>query len=412
MKTDEKTTTKTKPKAEKPQPKSVARIAPDVAFIKRYVNLHKKTKTKRQIFDFIRAIQKAIVEEVLRKTDRYAPQIQSIQRQLMACYKEMGRSIKIKLNERTLQQYKAIAESVVVSNSVKIFKDFLRFRASPDLDTAESILLKCETPTTDLEKSVVNSLTNYIKKGTCRISEQALNGIYQAVGETPTEKKGVKKNVVQNANVIVNSLDFAEMEFETLPFTGDFERLIGTPTANFVAMVFGSPGGGKTTLCLMLAEYLCNNHDKQAIFSTIEEGINHTFQAKLKRIKAAHKNLSIANHLPENLEPFDVIILDSVNKFGFDSKKLHSLRQEYPEKIWIWIFQTTKNGLFKGEQEYEHDCDVVVKVLGGVATTEDQKNRFGGHDTLVVYTKETKTEIEMAEEIEEETLPPKTKKKR
>ena len=96
-------------------------------------------------------------------------------------------------------------------------------------------------------------------------------------------------------------------------------------------------------------------------------------------------NPNIAEHLPKNLDPFDVIILDNVNTFGFDSAALRSLCKKYLDKIFIWIFQTTKNGMFRGSQEYQHDCDVAIEVKNGVATTENHKNRFGANGTFEIF---------------------------
>gem|GEM_PF-970732 len=369
-------------KPEKPKPKEIEKIPADVAFIKRYANFHKKTKTKKQVWDLLKAIQKAIAEKVLRKSDKYSQHIEHIQKQLTKCYRTMGNSIAVQLDEKAYEQYKTIANSLVVSDSVKMFKAFLRFHSNPDDKVAREILTKAISPKTNLEQSVVRSLQNYINRGTYDISEQELNGIYDAVGETKSEKK----KPVANAKSVVNSEDFAKMHFDTLQLTGKFQRLIGTPSTNFSAMVYGSPGSGKTTFCLMFADYLSKTLNKNVLFATIEEGLNHTFQEKLKRMKAIHPNLSIAEYLPDNLAPFDVIILDSVNTFGYDSKKLRSLRKANPNKIFIWIFQTTKNGVFRGSQEYQHDCDVVIAVKDGIATTENQKNRFGAGDTFKVYT--------------------------
>lgn len=387
VKSDKTHTIKANVKKEKQNVKAVSKIAPDVAFIKRYANLHNKTKTKQQILTFIKSIQKAIAEKVLRKSDKYAEHIENIQKQLTKCYRSMGRTINVSIDEKMLQKYREIAKSVVISDSVKMFKAFLRFLSNPDETSAKLILTKSISPKNSLEQSVVRSLQDYIKSGTCEISEQALNGIYDVVGDDEEENMfgtHQKKKNVCNANV-VNSEDFAKMRFDTLPLSGNFQKLIGTPSTNFKMMVYGSPGSGKTTLCLMFADNLCKYHNKNVLFATIEEGLNHTFQSKLKRMNATNPKLNIATHLPADLTPFDVIVLDSVNTFGLDSKELHLLYETYPDKIFIGIFQTTKNGVFRGSREFQHDCDVVVEVKNGVATTVNQKNRFGQCGTFEIF---------------------------
>jgi hypothetical protein len=384
----EKKVKQVKEKPEKPKPTAVERISPDVAVVKRYVNMYNKVKTESQILAFIKFIQKAIAEKVLRKTDTYAEEVKHIQKQLTKCYNIMGDDITIKFDDKTLEKYKKIANSFVVSDSVKLFKSFLTFMSNPkDRIAAKLLLSKCPNPKTDLEKSVVKTLRSIVDDGLIEISDQELNGILEYVGDdSDFDLSGFqKKKSIQQGNHIVNSEDLAKMHFETLPITGNYQKLIGTPSTNFKAMVYGSPGSGKTTFCLMFAEYLCKKHDKKVLFASIEEGINHTLQEKLNRMNATNPNLDIANHLPDDLTPYDVIFLDSVNTFGFDVKKLRLLSKSYPDKIFIWIFQTTKKGVFRGANEYQHDCDVVIEVKNYVASTENKKNRFNGNGTFQIF---------------------------
>ena len=62
----------------KSQPKMVAFQSKDVAFIKRFVNMHNRVKSRHQINIFIRALQKAIVGREIRKTSKHAYHIKEI----------------------------------------------------------------------------------------------------------------------------------------------------------------------------------------------------------------------------------------------------------------------------------------------------------------------------------------------
>lgn len=165
-------------------------------------------------------------------------------------------------------------------------------------------------------------------------------------------------------NGVLSSVELAGMEFETLPLTGDYKRLIGIPSRNFSAMVYGMPGSGKTSFCIMFAKYLAEMLTMKVLFATIEEGINHTIQEKVLRLNTVHPNLSIASYMPEDVK---------------------ALRNLYPNTIFISIFQVTKEGKYKGSQEYEHDVDVVIRAENGTVSTVGCKNRFGAGGEINVF---------------------------
>ncbi len=76
---------------------------------------------------------------------------------------------------------------------------------------------------------------------------------------------------------------------------------------------------------------------------------------------------------PAHLDRFDVVFTDSVNTLGLEPEQL----RKYPKSTaFVYIFQTTKEGLFRGSQEFMHDVDTVIKVTNMTAVAE--KNRFGG----------------------------------
>ncbi|MBK6936994.1 MAG: hypothetical protein IPH18_09045 [Chitinophagaceae bacterium] len=60
----------------------------------------------------------------------------------------------------------------------------------------------------------------------------------------------------------MNSMDFANMQFETIGLKGKWYDLIGDPSSNFTAMVFGKPKMGKSYLCIDFAGYLARNHGR------------------------------------------------------------------------------------------------------------------------------------------------------
>lgn len=136
---------------------------------------------------------------------------------------------------------------------------------------------------------------------------------------------------------------------------------MGDPAPGFTAMVFGMPKMGKSYLCVDFAGYLARNHGK-VLYVAKEEKLDATLQQKLKDKQVAHENLFVSDALPADLSGYDFIFLDSVNKLGLTPKDLEKLKANNKGKSFIFVFQATKGGKFKGNNEFQHDVDVVIEV--------------------------------------------------
>lgn len=173
--------------------------------------------------------------------------------------------------------------------------------------------------------------------------------------------KSKRKSKPLNGVNIMPSTDFAKLQFNTIGFKDRWLAFIGDPAPGFTAMVFGMPKMGKSYLCVDFAGYLARNHGK-VLYVAKEEKLDKTLQDKLREKDVAHENLSVADGIPADLSPYHFIFLDSVNKLGLTPKDLEKLKASNKGKSFIYVFQATKAGKFKGNNEFQHDVDVVIEV--------------------------------------------------
>jgi hypothetical protein len=164
-----------------------------------------------------------------------------------------------------------------------------------------------------------------------------------------------------NKNKIMNSVDFAKMQFDSIGFSGKWLNFIGDPSKGFTAMVFGKPKMGKSYLCIDFAGYLARNHGK-VLYVAKEEKLDATLQKKLNDTNVKHPNLFVSDYLPDTLNEYDYVFLDSVNKMELQPNDLDTLKVENPNVCFIYVFQTTKEGNFRGSNHFQHDVDVVIEV--------------------------------------------------
>ncbi|MBA3673340.1 MAG: hypothetical protein H0W75_00015 [Chitinophagaceae bacterium] len=327
---------------------------PEFKVLKAILNWHNANVSKRQVEFFINELQGYIKSKKINKESIVADEIKLVQEKLICVFNSMGERIKVELSPETKK---------IFQNALKKVTDVTKY---------------------DLPKK---------KKG--------LNGVEEVQEVKP------KQN-------LMNSIDFANLHFNTIGFSGKWLNLIGDPSPGFTAMVFGRPKMGKSYLCVDFAGYLARNHGT-VLYVANEEKLDATLQMKLNDKDVKHKNLFVSDYLPEDLSKYQFIILDSVNKLGLSPQDLEKLKRSNPGKSFIFIFQTTKDGKFKGANSYQHDVDFVIEVPergkatqfgrfnqgGEMNVFEDESQELSGIKKSIKPIKKMEIETELGMPLEE-----------
>jgi hypothetical protein len=375
-------------------PNEVERIIEEVKFIKRFVLLQNKQKTKQQVLNFINQLQKAIVEKRIRKVSPYAKYIDFVQDNLIKFYDSMAKTGTMQMTDKILDKLIEVAGSEKVRLSVGYMKRYIGIHGKQItkekaktlhnliVDAIQKGKIKKNDPYIKTINEILASLKHFYevakRNDTLEVHEAVLNGLEGTLAglgciECDEKKKRRKKRSqnlsgidqelapTQTENTVMNSMDFSKLKFDTIGFMGKWKALIGDPSEGFTAMVFGKPKTGKSYLCVDWAGYLARNHGK-TLYVAKEEKLDATLQLKLNDKNVKHPDLFVSDYLPDDLNPYQYIFLDSVNRLGLTPEDLNLLKEEYPDKSFIYIFQTTKEGNFRGANVFQHDVDVVIEV--------------------------------------------------
>ena len=367
----------------------VEHIDVEVQFIKRYSAMHGKVKSQAQVLTLLHGLQKAIVERKIRKDSPYAKEIEMMQNQLITCYEKMGDMAEIKIEGKNLKRYLEIAHSQEGMLSVVLLKAYIALNGKRDVKDKADRLFKRIKKSVDQGKitksdkyadklnEAYQTLKSYIDGDSVmlNINKAQLNGLMGIFGEDLFQKKSLNGHEEDNG-MIVSSGELLAMDFQTIGLKGKYRELIGDPSVGFTAMVYGLPKSGKSTMCLDFANYLASHHGK-ILYCAIEEGFGYTLKEKIERLKAHHSNLYITDRVPENLNDFQFVFIDSVSKAGMDVNAIDQLRKMHPDTSFIFIYHTTKEGNFKGVNEHAHEVDVIVQVDKGRATATGRFNAGG-----------------------------------
>lgn len=183
--------------------------------------------------------------------------------------------------------------------------------------------------------------------------------------------------------------DVINQDIPTYKFSEPYSDFIGHPTENFSAIVYGLPKSGKSNFSIQFASYLARQFGK-VLYVASEEGLrSQTLIDKVKYNLADNREIMFSGERDiENVKKqinqmdFKFIFFDSLNALHITSDQLQEVKKQFPDKAFISVLQSTKDGAFKGSQEFAHNCDVIIKVDSGIAS---QTGRFSAPSQLRIF---------------------------
>jgi hypothetical protein len=375
-------------------------IRPTTRFVQRFVEMAGKPVKLDQVATLLRSVQTAILKKQIRKTSKHSEAVASIQQLLVSvCNKAAGSIVQIDVPQPDLARLIGIAGGEQVYPSVSILKRYVRLQGKVvDRKVVESLLndikskwkdssaISSRDPLRNKVLEIKKSLGPLLKKGsgtlTLTIGEQQLRGLGEILdgctcqsGELDglDELGGDHNEGFTGAAPVMTSGELMKLSYSTIGLTGKWKTLLGDPAKGFSMMVFGNPGQGKSTFALGLARDLASAG--KVLFISAEEHGSYTLQDKLSRVGGGVPNLHFAGKLGEvPLSDYQFLFVDSVQVAGLSLETFRAMKRDYPRLSIILIMQATKEGNFKGNQEWGHEVDTIVQVEEGKATTI--KNRF------------------------------------
>jgi hypothetical protein len=391
--------------------KHVEHIREEVKFIKRYVGLHNKVKTPNAILAFIKALQRSIVQKLIRKTSPLSDEIDMIQNKLVQAYNKMKGEESFAINEKDLNHLVAIAGGEAVYPSIAVIKRYIGLQGQsndkkthsfikylenlvgkqkitkddPYADKVNAIYRNIKQRTSSkisIAKAELNGLEGIVKACKCKHEVDKIDGtsakrLRKSKGKTYSDSNTNNKGL----NGVLTAEEMANRKLDLLNFFSFWHSLFGSPARNFTMMFHGEPHNGKTIFLLKLAQYLAENFG-EVLYVSSEEFASPTMTKKVNEfLNPLPSRLHFAENLNDpDLSQYQFIILDSVNDLGLKINQYKELRKEHPDKAFIFILQHTKAGDFKGGKDWEHIAEIAGEVEKGVVTLT--KNRYAPKSML------------------------------
>lgn len=394
-----------KPRAKKePKPKPadnatlVKSISDDVSLFKSYARLHGKKATYRNLLSLHTKLGKAIVSGAI-DSPRYREMTAEMYEKVGAALAKMKKNETVNVNIENVDKYREIGSSEKLFVGVTLIKRYISLANRIGMDSSDrekqrkSLLEAVNKALADkkVEKAyvgLVSQVAEYLEDKSIRpldVPLAGLSGLSGLSGEICNDiMSGCDEGGACGLGSIVSATELAKINFATVEIPQEYREMIGTASRNGSIMLYGMPGGGKTSFSIGFAKRCAEMGQKVLIISK-EEGINQTMQEKLRRFDAVHPNIFITDNVPgDAMNDYDVVIFDSVQSLRLEPSDLEK-HQKTMNALRIYIFQVTKDGRFRGTNEFEHLVDCVLKAENGTITSKGCKNRFGGNGSVKVF---------------------------
>jgi hypothetical protein len=240
-----------------------------------------------------------------------------------------------------------------------------------------------------------------------------------------TQIKGlgtVKANILAEGGFVTASdKSIAEKAPNVFRLPGEIGKLIqDVQRFKYAIALTGDPHAGKTELVMQIANAFAQIGDNVGMFMLEQGGMESkdTSAAVDRNITVENqKRVHITGSAEKGIETikkfarsFPVVVIDSWQKLNLPGTRFDELRHEFPETIWIVIFQQNGEGGTRGGVAADYDTPVALKVHKVDNTrllnwVEIKKNR--GNSLNFKYMMATKKTMP----IEQQTIEIKSNKK-
>jgi hypothetical protein len=166
-----------------------------------------------------------------------------------------------------------------------------------------------------------------------------------------------------------------EIKHTTLPLTGNYAAVFGSPESCGTWIISGGEKNGKTWAAMLLANMLTTDLRMYGVYVSGEQGLDADFVKSLKRAGIEHSNnrLQVVDGQEYSIhEIMDAkfgkrkkarfVIIDNLTFYKDDLKnnQLHKLQRKYPDVLFIYLAHEENGELYGATAKL---CKKLAKVI-------------------------------------------------
>lgn len=164
----------------------------------------------------------------------------------------------------------------------------------------------------------------------------------------------------------IGGKDLRSMEFATFTLPGELGRFLGELDRNMTSFALtGDSGAGKSYFSFALAKLFLEGGFRVKYYS-LEEGLGKLTKEKLEAFDIGNE-LTLAGtgklaDVRKDATKFDLLIVDSFQKLDAKAEDFEALRQDFPQTLFLIIFQKTSGGTIRGGASIKFNSSATIDV--------------------------------------------------
>lgn len=177
--------------------------------------------------------------------------------------------------------------------------------------------------------------------------------------------------------------DIMNTHYETFHLGTDLGRFLGDLERNKLAIALtGDSGAGKSHFAFELTRLFSDETYSTKVFC-LEEGTGNLTRQKIEKYgigpEVAFAGAGTLADVRRDAATFEVIVVDSFTKLNVDSTEFERLRTDFPQTIFILIFQKATSGGMRGGSSILFNSSATIDVTkdGGTRYATMVKSRYG-----------------------------------
>ena len=192
------------------------------------------------------------------------------------------------------------------------------------------------------------------------------------------------KNLRKPSKNEVGAGDLQAMNFEVFNLPGELGAFLGELDKNKTCIALtGDSGAGKTYFSYQLAALFIAALGIEVKYFSLEEGIGPITQKKVSKYGLGNElKLTDQGNLEEvrkAAKEYPMVIVDSFNKLDAKADDFEKLRMDFPNTLFILIFQKTASGTIRGGSAIKYNSSATIDVIrrDGERIAIMEKGRYG-----------------------------------
>ncbi len=183
----------------------------------------------------------------------------------------------------------------------------------------------------------------------------------------------------------IGAADLLKREIKTFVLPGRIGDFFGELERHMLAIALvGDPGAGKSTMTMAIARAI-DQAGYKIIFYSLELGISKPLQDMIRRNPLSNQmritDKGDIEAVRESAKEYDLVMVDSFGKLGCKAEEWDRLRQDFPDTMFLAIFQKTTSGSSRGGASIDYDASTVIDMTrekeSGKRSAHMRKSRYG-----------------------------------